>query len=174
MRNIAFLRSPVFNSHAKDLTFKSGDLCIPYNHHSCFFHDSLMFWTDWGFFNGKIEKASLNGGQRVAIITNLLYPNGIELDRGNKRIFWVDAGYNTVESVDYNGNSWKVLYQLSGSYPFGLALIPPFLFFTYRLTAEDIHQLDATTGKVIRKYSVNGGLPTGIVAYDASRQPAGI
>ena len=138
------------------------------------FHDSLMFWTDWGI-NAKIEKASLNGGQRVTIVTTYLYyPNGIELDRGNKRIFWVDAGYDAVESVDYNGNNRKLLNHLSGLHPFGLTLIPPFLFFTDWLTAEDIHQLDATTGKIIRKYSVNGGQPMGIVAYDASRQPAGI
>ena len=137
------------------------------------FHHSLMFWTDWGT-NKTIERASLNGGQRVAIVTESLYfPNGIDLDRGNKRIFWVDAGYDTVESVDYNGNNRKLLYHLSGLHPFGLTLIPPFLFFTDWVTA-DIHQLDATTGKVIREYSVNDGKPMGIVAYDAFRQPAGI
>lgn len=133
-----------------------------------------MFWTDWGT-NKKIERASLNGGQRVAMVTTgLFYPNGIELDTGNKRIFWVDAGLDRVESVDYNGNNRKLLYQLSGLHPFGLTLIPPFLFFTDWVTAEDIHQLDATTGSVVRKFSVNGGRPMGIVAYGASRQPAGI
>ena len=133
-----------------------------------------MFWNDWGT-NAKIERASLNGGQRVTIVTKSLYfPNGMELDRGNKRIFWVDAGYGKVESVDYNGNDRKLLYQLSGAQPFGLTLIPPFLFFTDWYTAKDIHQLDATTGKEIRQYSVSGGRPMGIVAYDASRQPAGI
>ena len=133
-----------------------------------------MFWTDRGT-KKKIERASLNGDQRVAIVTkSLYYPNGMELDRGNKRIFWVDAGYGTVESVDYNGKNRKMLYRLSGSHSFGLTLIPPFLFFTDWYTAEDIYQLDATTGKEIRKYSVSGGKPMGIVAYDASRQPAGI
>ena len=133
-----------------------------------------MFWTDRGT-KKKIERASLNGDQRVAIVTkSLYYPNGMELDRGNKRIFWVDAGYGTVESVDYNGKNRKLLYRLSGLHPFGLTLIPPFLFFTDWYTAEDIYQLDATTGKEIRKYSVSGGKPMGIVAYDASRQPAGI
>ena len=137
-------------------------------------HDSLMFWTDWGI-NEKIERASLNGGHRVAIVTTgLHYPNGIELDTGNKRIFWVDAGHDRVESIDYNGSSRKLLHQLSGLHPFGLTLIPPFLFFTDWVTAEDIHQVDATTGRVVRKFSVNGGQPMGIVAYDASRQPAGI
>lgn len=133
-----------------------------------------MFWTDWGS-SEKIERASLSGNQRVAIVTTYLYfPNGIELDRGNKRIFWVDAGYDRVESVDYNGNNRKRIFHESNLHPFGVTLIPPFLFFTDWLTPEDVHQLDATTGKVIQKYSVNGGTPMGIVAYDGSRQPSGI
>jgi len=133
-----------------------------------------MFWTDWGS-NAKIERTALSGSQRNAIVTsNLHWPNGIELDKGNKRVFWVDAGHDRVESVDYNGNNRKLLYQLSGLHPFGLAFIPPFLFFTDWLAAEDIYQLDATTGSVIRSYSLNGGQPMGIVAYDASRQSTGI
>ena len=149
------------------------DLCISYNRDVCF-HHSVIFWSDWGT-NKKIERALWNGGQRVAIVTqSLYYPNGMELDRGNRRIFWVDAEYDTVESVDYNGKNRKLLYRLSGLHPFGLTLIPPFLFFTDWYTAEGIYQLDATTGKEIRKYSVSGGRPMGIVAYDASRQPAGI
>ncbi|KAL9960408.1 hypothetical protein ACROYT_G033860 [Oculina patagonica] len=132
---------------------------------------SLMFWTDWGS-SEKIEKASLSGNQRVAIVTtSLFYPNGIELDRGNKRIFWVDAGYDRVESVDYNGNNRKQLFQLSGLHPFDVTLIPPFLFFTDWNTNKEVHNLDATTGEVIRSYSINGGQPMGIVAYDYARQP---
>ena len=52
-----------------------------------------MIWTDWGSAP-KIEKASLIGQQRVAIVTKEVYwPNGIDLDRGGKRVYWVDAGY---------------------------------------------------------------------------------
>lgn len=142
-------------------------------HEAYLLSDSLMFWTDWGA-NAKIERATLSGGQRVAIVTTyLFYPNGIELDMGTKRIFWVDAGNGRVETIDYYGNDRRLLHRLSGKHPFGLTLIPPFLFFTDWLTAENIHQLDATTGRVIRA-SVNGGVPMGIVAYDGSRQPSGI
>ena len=57
-----------------------------------------MIWTDWGS-SPKIEKATLSGNQRVAIVTsNLHWPNGIELDRGNKRIYWVDRGVDRIES----------------------------------------------------------------------------
>ena len=138
----------------------------------------LMIWTDWGA-NPKIERASLSGSQRLAIVTtNLHWPNGIELDRGNKRIFWVDAhtydAYDKVESVDYNGNNRKLLYQQQNLHPFDVALIPPFLFFTDWVAQKEVHQLDVATGEVLRSFSVNGGKPMGIVPYESSRQPSGI
>ena len=133
-----------------------------------------MIWTDVGTYP-KIEKASLSGNQRVTIVTTHLYlPNGIELDKGNKRIFWVDAGYDSVETVDYNGNNRNKLFHYDGLHPFGVALIAPFLFFTDWNTYHEVHKLDATAGNVIRSYNISSVQPMGIVAYDSARQPSGI
>ncbi|XP_068706774.1 uncharacterized protein [Montipora foliosa] len=130
----------------------------------------FMFWTDWGL-NPKIEKATLNGNQRISIVTSDLYwPNGIELDRGNQKIFWADAGVDRVESVDYDGSNRRLLFQQSGLHPFGVALIPPFLYFTDWATRRRLHKLDADTGDfIISDYTVSGRA-MGIVAYDSSRQ----
>lgn len=136
--------------------------------------DRFMFWTDWGS-SPKIERSSLSGSRRIAIVTsNIQWPNGIDLDKGNKRIYWVDARLDKVESVDYNGNNRKVILQYSGLHPFGVALVPPFLFFTDWATLQEFHQLDAVTGEVLRSYSIIGGRPMGIVPYDSTRQPSGI
>ena len=133
-----------------------------------------MIWADTGA-HPKIEKAFLSGNQKVTIVsTYLFYPNGIELDRGNKRIFWVDAGYDRVESINYNGSNRKILFQQDGLHPFGVVLVAPFLFFTDWKTHREVHKLDATSGKVLRSYSINGGKPMRIVAYDSTRQPSGI
>ena len=133
-----------------------------------------MIWTDWGA-NPKIERSSMSGNNRLAIVTtDLFWPNGIDLDEGNKRIFWVDAGTDKVESVDYNGKDRKLLFQMIGLHPFAVALIPPFIFFTDWNTYKEFHQLDATTGEVLRSYSINGGRPMGIVPYDSTRQSPGI
>jgi len=133
-----------------------------------------MIWSDAGAFQ-KIEKASLSGNQRVTVVkTQLFHPYGIELDRGNKRIFWVDAGYERVESVNYNGSNRNILYQLYGLQPFGVVLVAPFMFFTDWKTNQELRKLDATTGKVLRSYGINGGKPMSIVAYDSTRQPPGI
>lgn len=135
--------------------------------------NGFMFWTDWGS-SPKIERSSLSGSRRIAIVTsNIQWPNGIDLDKGNKRIYWVDARLDKVESVDYNGNNRKVILQYSGLHPFGVALVPPFLFFTDWATLQEFYQLDAVTGEVLRSYSIIGGRPMGIVPYDSTRQPSG-
>ena len=132
-----------------------------------------MIWTDWGS-HPKIERASLSANQRIAIVTtDIQWPNGIELDEGNKRIFWVDARMDKIETVDYNGNNRKILFQQSGLHPFGVALIPPFLFFTDWNTQKEVHKLDATTGNVLRSYGIKGGRPMGVVVYSNAQQPAG-
>ena len=133
-----------------------------------------MFWTDWGL-NPRIEKATLNGNQRISIVTSDLYrPNGIELDRGNQKIFWADTGVDRVESVDYDGSNRRLLFQLIGLHPCGVALIPPFLYFTDWATRRGLHKLDADTGDfIISDYTVSGRA-MGIVAYDSSRQSSGI
>lgn len=42
-----------------------------------------MYWTDWGD-EAKIEKSGLNGGDRVALVTdNIMWPNGITLGKQN-------------------------------------------------------------------------------------------
>jgi len=132
-----------------------------------------MFWSDAGT-QRKIEKASLGGNQRVAIATTYLFhPNGIDLDRGNKRIFWVDAGSDRVESINYNGSNRKILFQSRGIHPFGVVLVAPFLFVTDWNTNHEVQKLEATTGKGFRSYSIKGGTPMSIVAYDSTRQPQG-
>ena len=132
-----------------------------------------MIWTDWGA-SPKIEKATLSGNQRVAIVTsNLKWPNGIELDRGNKRIYWVDGGEDRIESIDYNGNNRVLLKRVNGFHPFGVAMIPPFLFVTDWALRTLLHKLDAETGYFLRSSYTGSGRPMDIVAYDSSRQPPG-
>ena len=64
-------------------------------------HFRIMFWTDWGV-DPKIERANLDGTNRVVIVTeDLIYPNGLALDFGQERIFWCGTG--RIESTDFNG-----------------------------------------------------------------------
>ena len=138
------------------------------------YFDRVMFWTDWGAAP-KIEKATLTGGQRVAIVTsNLQWPNGMELDKGNKRIYWVDGGTDRIESIKYQGNSRILLSKVTSFHAFGVKMISPFLFFTDWASGGLLHKLDADSGNyIVSNYKTRGRL-MGIVAYDQSRQPPGM
>ena len=138
-----------------------------------FFVNSSMFWTDWGS-TPKIEKSTLNGTQRVTLVTsNLQWPNGITLDRLSRLVFWVDAGTDRVESVDYHGNNRKLLYQKTGLHFFGATFLSPYLFVS-EWTNTGVFKLNASsgvsTGKVFLR--VMDKL-MGLVPYDSSWQLPG-
>ena len=133
-----------------------------------------MFWTDWGSAP-KIEKATLTGSQRVPIVTsNLRWPNGMELDKGNKRVYWVDGGTDRIESVNYQGNNRILLSKAKGYHPFGVTMISRFLFVTDWALGGILHKVDADSGHfIVGNYKTRGRL-MGIVAYDQARQPPGM
>lgn len=67
----------------------------------------LMFWTDWGR-NPRIERASMDGKLRAAIISDKLYwPNGLTIDYPNNLLYFADAYLDFIDLCDYNGNNRK-------------------------------------------------------------------
>ena len=134
-----------------------------------------MFWTDSGQ-TPKIERATLSGTQRVAIVTsNLQFPAGIDLDRRNRLVFWVDGGLERIESVDYNGNNRRLLFDPTNSMQaFGTTFLSPSLFVSEWsrngvwdvVNASHANSLDRISGVTF------GGIYNvmGLVGYDSSRQ----
>ena len=73
---------------------------------------SLLFWTDWGS-SPKIESSSLAGENRKTLVsTNIRWPNDIAVDHISKRLFWIDAYYDKLESADLDGKKRNLLVQL--------------------------------------------------------------
>ena len=136
----------------------------------------LMFWTDWGR-NTKIEKSTLDGTQRVAIVTsNLSFPTGISLDRRNKLVYWVDASTGVIESVDYNGNNRKLLFQLHGVRLYGVIFTSSYLFVTGANT-KVVYKMNASNGTIVSNYNVSIGGFGGylqLAAYDRLLQLSGL
>ena len=132
-----------------------------------------MFWTDWGV-TPKIEKSTLNGTQRLTMVTsNLQWPNGITLDRQGKLVFWVDAGTDRVESIDYHGNNRKLIYQQIGFLFFGVTFLSPYLFVS-EWANTGVFKLNASSG-VIKGWVFYRGIDKvmGLVPYDSSWQLSG-
>ncbi|KAA8596151.1 hypothetical protein FQN60_011442 [Etheostoma spectabile] len=84
----------------------------------------FLFWTDWGHI-AKIERSHLDGSDRKVLInTDLGWPNGLTLDYDTRRIFWVDAHLDRIESSDLNGKLRQVLVS-PVSHPFALTQLKP-------------------------------------------------
>ncbi|XP_065905355.1 very low-density lipoprotein receptor-like isoform X2 [Dysidea avara] len=94
------------------------------------FHKHI-YWTDWGT-QAKIEKASLQGKNRRAIITtNVHWPNGLTIDHTLKRLYWIDAKLKTIETCDFNGRNRMVVRKLAfTSHPFSISVFEDNIYWT--------------------------------------------
>lgn len=73
---------------------------------------SEMYWTDWGD-QPEIAKANMDGSDDKSLVTdNIHWPNGLAIDYPNERLYWVDAKYQSIESVQLDGSFRKVLTPL--------------------------------------------------------------
>jgi Low-density lipoprotein receptor repeat class B len=68
-----------------------------------------MFWSDWGTVP-NIAKAGMDGSDpHLFIKDGLQWPTGLALDYGNKRLYWLDAKYHFIESINLDGSDRRVL-----------------------------------------------------------------
>ncbi|XP_046386652.1 prolow-density lipoprotein receptor-related protein 1 isoform X2 [Ischnura elegans] len=92
-----------------------------------------MYWSDWSSgasFNGKIEKAWMDGTNReVFVEDNLHWPNGLSLDYTAQKLYWCDAFLDKIESIGLDGHNRKVVFRGKQlDHPYGLAYHDNFLF----------------------------------------------
>lgn len=126
-----------------------------------------MYWTDWGS-HPKIEKAEMNGKRRVVLVSSsLAWPNGLTLDQGKNRLYWVDASYDKLEYLDLNNNNRVTLitFQSVLPQPFGLTLVGDYLFWTdwYH---RAVFRADKETGSGVTTFIADLGQPMDIHGYD--------
>lgn len=112
---------------------------------------SLMFWTDWGA-SPAILRAGMDGSQKSRIVTgNLKWPNGITVDMGNSRIYWVDAHFGVIESANFHGSDrTTVLKKQVGDirHFFGVDVFGDRIFWSQWLR-DGIESADKFTGENI-------------------------
>ncbi|KAL3871005.1 hypothetical protein ACJMK2_039030, partial [Sinanodonta woodiana] len=92
--------------------------------------EALLFWSDIGSFT-KIEISSLSGRNRKSLISsNLIKPISMAADYGTKRIYWIDSGRHTLETITYEGKERKILLKQSYNSLFDLAVDQDYLYVT--------------------------------------------
>lgn len=84
---------------------------------------SRMYWTDWGM-NTKIEKSNLDGTDRIVLVNTLIgWPNGLAIDRIQRKLYWADAKLDRIEYINLDGSGRKVLVSENIPHVFGFSLL---------------------------------------------------
>lgn len=72
-----------------------------------------MFFSDNGP-NRRIEKASLDGQDRVIIAYKGLYQViSLTVDTANKKLYWADLLRHTIEESSYDGSNRRVIRRMN-------------------------------------------------------------
>lgn len=99
--------------------------------------DSYLYWSEWFHQevanNAKIERATMTGKNREVIVErDIVWPNGITLDKAAGRLFWCDAFLDRIESVNLDGSNRTVVIENSPylQHSYSIALYGEFIFWT--------------------------------------------
>lgn len=100
--------------------------------------DGIMYYTDVGHIVNLHHHGSSGGhrhhppyigrcgmdGKRHSVLVDadLSWPGGITVDPVSKRVFWVNAGFGTIETVKPDGTGRSVVMGNSWQHPFFLAV----------------------------------------------------
>jgi DNA-binding beta-propeller fold protein YncE len=64
----------------------------------------LLFYADWGT-TPALVRAGMDGSQVRRIVTRgIQWINGVTVDAGARRVYWTDAQFDRIETVDFEGH----------------------------------------------------------------------
>nr|XP_018901907.1 PREDICTED: prolow-density lipoprotein receptor-related protein 1 [Bemisia tabaci] len=138
-----------------------------------------LFWTDWDDNAPRIERCSMAGEYRSIIVQvdkvgGGLWPNGLTLDYMLKRVYWIDAKSDSIQTVNYDGSDFREVMKghETLTHPFAISLFDNYVYWT-----------DWRTNSVIRSNKWNGSdvfviqrtltQPFDIKVLHPTRQPRG-
>ena len=118
----------------------------PLNDNFFFSFTGFLYYSDWGN-RPHIGKCGLDGSGRHWLTTskNVGWPNGLSLCQITKRLFWVDAKLDVIESCDRNGQNRVQLTKLYAPHPFAISVFEDFVYWTDWMTMA-VHRAHRLTG----------------------------
>jgi low-density lipoprotein receptor-related protein 4 len=117
----------------------------------------IVYWHP--FFS-----ADMNGERRSRILTtNLGWPNGLTVDKREKRLYWTDAHIKHIESSDFDGNFRRIVLS-DVPHPYGLAVKDNALYWTdWKTKALHMAQVDNVNKQSVITMNLEGLMDVKIV-----------
>ncbi|KAK3611820.1 hypothetical protein CHS0354_040492 [Potamilus streckersoni] len=136
--------------------------------------EGLLFWSDIGSFT-KIEVSSLSGKNRKSLISsNLIMPISLAADYGARRIYWIDSGRYTLESITYEGKERKIFFKTSYNSFFDLAVYKDYLYVT-NLEYQEVDFFNKMNGEKLEKSLIREGeIYLGVTVFHPEAQPTSV
>ena len=108
-----------------------------------------------GAFDGKIQRANLDGSGMEDVLSGLDNPHGIELDSSAGKVYWTDNQQDTIHSANIDGTGQQTLlsFGLGSASPMDITLDP---------SAGKMYWSDVATQR-IRQANLDGTTVTDIV-----------
>lgn len=79
--------------------------------------DGLLFWTDWDEIYPRIERCTMAAENRSVIVVidkvQGAWPNGLTIDYSQRRLYWIDARFDSIHSTDYNGEDHHLVCTIN-------------------------------------------------------------
>lgn len=89
-----------------------------------------MFWCDWGD-KPQIESAGMDGSnRRLLVSSHIIWPNGLAIDYGSDRLYFVDSGTKTLESINFDGTARRTIIDEGLQHPFGIDVYDQKVYWT--------------------------------------------
>lgn len=108
--------------------------------------EGLMFWCQWGS-TPQIEVAGMDGSNRsILISTHLHFPNGLAIDYAGNRLYFVDSGTKTMESVNLDGSARRTVIDEGLANPFGIDVYDQKVYWTDMKT-QNVESANKNNGK---------------------------
>jgi low-density lipoprotein receptor-related protein 1 (alpha-2-macroglobulin receptor) len=134
----------------------------------------LLFWSDWQPTSPRIERATMAGDERRVIHLAPVgsWPNGLALDYELRRVFWLDAKLDCVQSATYDGDDVRVMLKAHEllSHPFALTLFGHHVYWTDWKTAQLV-RADKFSGQHVEVLQRSMTQPFDVKVVSALRQP---
>ena len=132
----------------------------------CLYLDRYFYWSDWSLAQPCIDRATMDGSNRMRIIAgNLRFPNGLTIDYTSQYIYWTDSGLcscflliklratlcvsigiNRIERSRLNGQGREQVRKLPSShYPFGIDILDGYVYYSHGRKPGVIYRVSKET-----------------------------